>query len=145
MILNSYRDQKHGQDPNPITETTLPNACLRQPSAKNFHKKAFETKIARGTNLGLSFSTLATILNLLQNWSPFSPRFGNNVSSFSPRMIGCSGANLTADVFLGRAKTGAMGVIGGCSGCGVLGTVIAGDPRSKISPCPPAGIAMGEG
>jgi hypothetical protein len=39
-----------------------------------------------------------------------------------------------ADVFVGRAKTGAIGVTGGCSGCGVCGTMIAGDPRSNMSP-----------
>jgi len=96
--------------------------------------------------LGLLFSTFATMLNLLQNWSPRSPRLGNNVSSFSPRMIGCSGANLTAEVFTGRAKTGAMGVIGGCSGCGVCGTVIAGDPRSNVSPgWRPTGVPVRDG
>ena len=61
-------------------------------------------------------------------------------------MIGRSGANFTAEVFTGRAKTGAMGVIGGCSGWGVCGTVIAGDPRSNI--CPgrrPTGVATGDG
>lgn len=82
----------------------------------------------RGTNLRLLLSVFATMLNLFQNWSPRSPRFGNSVPSFSPRMIGCSGANLIAEVFMGRAKTGEMGVTGGCSGCGVCGTVIARDP-----------------
>jgi len=95
--------------------------------------------------LGLSVSTLATMLNLLQNWSPCSPRFGNNVSSFSPRMIGSSGANLMDDVFFGRAKTGAIGVIGGCSGCGVFGMVIAGDPRSRICSWPSTGVPTGDG
>ena len=79
------------------------------------------------SNLGLLFSTFATILNLLQNLSAPCPPFGN-VSSFSPRMIGCSGANVTLVVFIGRAKTGVIGVAGGCSGCGVCGTAIARGP-----------------
>lgn len=50
------------------------------------------------------------------------------------------------DVFTGRAKTGVMGVAGGCSGCGVWGTVIAGDPRSYMSPgWRPTGVATGDG
>ena len=51
-----------------------------------------------------------------------------------------------AEVFTGRAKTGEMGVTGGCSGCGVCETVSAGDPRSNISPGKrPTGVATGDG
>lgn len=79
------------------------------------------------TDLGLLDSVFATMLNLFQNRSPRSPRFGSNGPSSSPRMIGWPGANLMPDVFVGRAKTGAMGVTGGCSGWGVCGTAITGD------------------
>ena len=95
----------------------------------------------------LSFRSLpsfATILNLLQKSSPFSPRPGKRVSSELPRMITFRGIalpseNLTfiahpssgAGDFEGLMNAGMMGVTEGCKGCGVEG---AGE----------AGIAYGE-
>ena len=39
-----------------------------------------------------------------------------------------------------------MGVAGGCSGCGVCGTLVAGDPRSNVSLCRrPTGVVTGDG
>lgn len=60
------------------------------------------------------FSSLATILNLLQKSSPRSPRFGNKLSSEPPRMMASENLMSTgAGDFEGRAKTGVMGVMGG--------------------------------
>lgn len=65
------------------------------------------------------------MLKRRQKSSPLSPRFGRRVSSELPRMIGLV-AKVTSrgedDCLGGRAKAGVMGVIGGWSGWGVLGT-----------------------
>ena len=102
---------------------------------------------------GVAMSSFTTILNLLQKSSPLAPRGRRTVSSVSPRMIGLV-ANLTSrEVAVeGRAKTGAIGTIGGCRGCGVLGTPppwltmpspnwdISGDESVR-----PSGVATGLG
>jgi hypothetical protein len=59
------------------------------------------------------FSSLATILNLLQKSSPRSPRFGNKLSSELPRMMVSVNLTSGAGDFEGRTKTGVMGVMGG--------------------------------
>ena len=60
-------------------------------------------------------SSFATMLNRRQKSSPLWPRRGITVSSVSPRMIGVCAANLTSRevAVVGRAKMGAMGVMGG--------------------------------
>jgi len=65
---------------------------------------------------GFLLSSFATILNLLQKSSPFSPLEGNSVSSELPLIIGLRGvtpalsSNLTlagpGEVGFGRMKTG---------------------------------------
>ena len=101
---------------------------------------------------GVAISSFTTMLNLRQKSSPLAPRGRRTVSSDSPRMIGLV-SNLTSrEVAVeGRAKTGAIGTIGGCRGCGVLGTP---PPRLAI-PSPnwdiwgegirPSGVATGLG
>jgi hypothetical protein len=81
----------------------------------------------------LIFSSFATILNRLQKSSPLSPRLGNKWSSELLRIIIVGVfTNFTlsepgAGDLEGRRKAGVMGVMGASSGCGVLGTLEAGE------------------
>lgn len=98
---------------------------------------------------GVAMSSFTTMLNLRQKSSPRLPRRGSTVSSESPRMMGVDDANLTSrEVAVdGRAKTGAIGTMGGCNGWGVLGipppcenSDISGEAGIR-----PSGVAVGFG
>jgi hypothetical protein len=110
-----------------------------KPRAEENNPSVYEKKPRGKKKTCLSFCDLplpsfATILNLLQKSSPFSPRPGKRVSSELPRMMGFRGIatpseNLTfiglpsrgAGEFVGRIKAGVMGVIEECKGCGAEG------------------------
>lgn len=84
--------------------------------------------------MGNALSVFTTILNRLQKSSPRSPRFGNTISSVLPLKIGVDDANLTS-LAVGRTNAGWIGVMGGCNGCGELGTELdklLGDPGGSL-------------
>lgn len=137
-----------------------------------FHVRTMWELFVNEKHTNLSFfrlSSLATMLNLRQKSSPFSPREGRSVSSEFPLIMGFRGvATPSLNAMLvgvglfdaGRMNAGVIGVTGGSSGWGVDGAGEAGarpgpaKGGSKgfwiligggIPPCLPPGAAAASG